>query len=61
VKKQGVLLERNTVDIQLLAEKIGTIEASVDRRLTEFESTLDNRLVPLEETVREHSRLLRGN
>ena len=59
--KQGILLERNTLDIQLLAEKIGTIEDSVDRRLTAFENTLANRLVLLEETVREHSRLLSGN
>jgi hypothetical protein len=58
--KQGILLEKNTVDIQFLAEKIGTIEASVDRRLTEFESKLDNRLIPLEQIVREHSRLLSG-
>ncbi len=60
VARLGVLVERNTDDIRFLAEKIGTIEASVDRRLTEFGRLLDNRLVPLEQTVREHSRLLEG-
>lgn len=60
VTRLGVLVERNSDDIRFLAEKIGTIEASVDRRLTEFGQVLDNRLVPLEQTEREHSRLLEG-
>jgi phage shock protein A len=57
---QGVLLERCTDDIRFLAEKIGTIEGSVERKLTEFGQMLDHRLVPLEQTVKEHSRLLEG-
>jgi hypothetical protein len=53
-----VLLENTSGEIRFLAEKIGTIERSVHDTLAEFASALNNRLVPLEHTVRDHSRLL---
>lgn len=60
VHRQGVLLERNTDAIQQLAEKIGSMDASMDQKIDDLTRTFSGRLEPLEGVVREHSRRLDG-